>query len=123
MKHQLNVAKLATLVRNKRAGRGLREIADEIGEVSPSTLSRVENEKAPDMTTFIRICNWLQVRPAELFIDEEDAKPEPTQDTSEVVHMLLRSDKKLDPTAASNLATIFKAAYQSLPKRPGEDKE
>jgi|GEM_PF-2679952 len=70
MEHKLDTDRLAVLVRTERAGRGLRELADEIGEVSPSTLGRIEDGKIPDMMVFLRVCNWLQIPPAELFIDE-----------------------------------------------------
>jgi transcriptional regulator with XRE-family HTH domain len=117
MKHQLDVGTLATLVRTKRAGRGLREVADEIGEVSPSTLSRVENEKAPDLTTFLRICDWLQVPPAQLLLNEEVVAEGKATDTSEKIALLLRSDSQLDPATANALAAIIKATYQTLPKQ------
>lgn len=57
----LDIERLASLVRSKRGSRGLRETAKEIGNVSPSTLSRVENGKTPDMDTFLAICDWLEV--------------------------------------------------------------
>ena len=117
MKYQLDAETLATLVRTKRAGRGLREVADEIGDVSPSTLSRVENEKAPDMTTFLRICDWLQVPPAQLLRDQESPAATPAADTSERIALLLRSDNQLDPATANALAAIIKATYQTLPKK------
>jgi hypothetical protein len=52
MRYQLNTQALAHFVRTKRAGRPLREVAQEIGDISPATLSRVENEKAPDLLVF-----------------------------------------------------------------------
>ena len=118
MAYQLDIDRLAILVRTKRAGRGLRELAEEIGEVSPSTLSRLENGKAPDMTVFLRICNWLQIPPAELLID--DSKPVSTEaeGTAEQIDILLRSDKTLDPATANALAAIIKATYNNLPKLP-----
>ena len=45
MGNYVDIEKLANLVRNKRLNRGLRETAKEIGNVSPSTISRVENGK------------------------------------------------------------------------------
>jgi transcriptional regulator with XRE-family HTH domain len=121
MRYQLDAEALATLVRTKRAGRGLREVADEIGDVSPSTLSRVENEKAPDMTTFLRICDWLQVPPAQLLRDQEIPAATATADTSERIALLLRSDNQLDPATANALAAIIKATYQTLPKKDDEN--
>ena len=117
MAYQLDADRLATLLRAKRAGRGLRDIADEIGEVSPSTLSRVENGKAPDLTTFLLICDWLQVAPDELLRKEEDTAGKETNPLEEV-SLLLRSNKNLDAATAKTLAIVIKAAYQSLTGNP-----
>jgi transcriptional regulator with XRE-family HTH domain len=54
---------LAERLLQKRAGTGLRLAAKEVG-ISPSTLSRVENGKIPDLETFGRICAWLGDDPA-----------------------------------------------------------
>ncbi|WP_366146292.1 helix-turn-helix domain-containing protein, partial [Crocosphaera sp.] len=43
MGNYLDIERLTNLVRSKRGSRGLRETAAEIGNVSPSTISRVEN--------------------------------------------------------------------------------
>lgn len=116
MAYQLDTDRLATLLRAKRAGRGLRDIADEIGDVSPSTLSRVENGKAPDLNTFLLICDWLQVAPDEL-LREENLTRQETNPLEEVA-LLLRSNKNLDSVTAKTLATVIKAAYQSLTTNP-----
>lgn len=116
MAHQLDADRLATLLRAKRAGRGLRDIADEIGDVSPSTLSRVENGKAPDLNTFLLICDWLQVAPDELLREENLTRKE--TNPLEEVALLLRSNKNLDSVTAKTLATVIKAAYQSLTTNP-----
>ena len=69
MTSSLDTQRLATLVRTKRGPRGLREIAQEIGNVSPATLSRIENGKMLDVETFLSICDWLQIEPQQ-FIRE-----------------------------------------------------
>ena len=53
---------LGLKVKQQRGGRGIREVAAEIG-VSPATLSRVETGKQPDLKTFTLICKWLGVNP------------------------------------------------------------
>ncbi|WP_375504048.1 helix-turn-helix domain-containing protein [uncultured Nostoc sp.] len=106
----LDIQRLAALVRNKRGTRGLREISVEIGNVSPSTLSRVENGKMPDMETFIALCNWLQVRPSDLFFTDQDRQ----LNIDEEIIILLLSDKRLEPDTASALAQIIKATYRYL---------
>lgn len=54
MKNALDTSKLSAMVRTKRGSSGLRAAAAKLGnEVSPSTLSRIENGKVPDMETFL----------------------------------------------------------------------
>lgn len=65
----LDTQRLATLLKARRGNRGLREIAQEIGNVSPATLSRIENGKMLDVETFLAICDWLEVTPQQ-FIAE-----------------------------------------------------
>lgn len=53
---------LGALVKNKRGSRKLREVAEEIG-IGPATLMRIEAGRIPDLTTFGKICKWLDVDP------------------------------------------------------------
>ena len=57
--------KLSAMIRKQRGERGLREVAQEIGEINASTLSRIEHGNLPDLATFLRICRWLGVSPDE----------------------------------------------------------
>lgn len=59
----LPIEDLGKLIVRKRGGRGIRATAAEI-DVSPATLSRVENGHLPDLGTFAKICRWLEVDPA-----------------------------------------------------------
>lgn len=108
----LDTERLANLVRNKRGSRGLRETAKEISNVSPSTISRVENGKTPDMETFLALCDWLEIPAAELIKNTEEE--EATLDTPETITIQLRADKNLDPAIANALASLVKAAYKDL---------
>lgn len=119
MKYQLDIEQLATLTRSKRGSKGLRIAAQEIGSVSTSTLSRVENGKMPDMETFLALCSWLEVPPATLIKDNTDASDSGSTDieASEALAIQLRADKNLDPATANALAELVKAAYGNLPKR------
>ena len=110
MNTYLDVEKLASLVKKKRGSRGLRDTSKEIGSVSPSTLSRVEGGKMPDMETFTALCDWLQVPPSELFKTAEDKSLE----TPDMISIQLRADKNLDPAIANALASLVKAAYKDL---------
>ncbi len=108
----LNTQYLAALIRTKRCNRGLREIAQEIGDVSPSTLSRIENGKVPDIDTFLRICDWLQVS-SEEFIKETDDRQESEISNIDRIEGYLRADRELAPETADALAKLMKAAYKA----------
>ena len=120
MGHYLDTKLLAALTRSQRGSRGLREIAKEIGNVSPSTLSRVENGKMPDMETFLLLCDWLSVPPAALIKRKEDNRASVSYlSTPEAIAIQFRSDKSLDPATANVLAALVKAAYRDLTKITG----
>ena len=118
MGNYLDTEKLANLVRSKRGNKGLRDTAKEIGNVSPSTISRVENGKTPDMDTFLALCDWLEVPAAELIKNTED---EEDLDTPEAITIQLRADKNLDPAVANALASLVKAAYKDLSQNKYEE--
>jgi transcriptional regulator with XRE-family HTH domain len=54
---------LGAMVREGRGDRTLRETAREIG-IGSATLLRVESGRTPDVETFAKICQWLEVDPA-----------------------------------------------------------
>ena len=120
MKNDFDIERLATLVRSKRGNRNLREAAAEIGSVSPSTLSRVENAKTPDMETFLLLCDWLNVAPAELFRNTET--PEVATPTGEQISLQFRADSRLDPATANVLAALVSAAYDKFGRKDDETK-
>lgn len=116
MGNYLDIQKLASLVRNKRLNRGLRETSTSIGNVSPSTISCVENGKVPDIETFSALCDWLEVPPAELIknTNGEETDREKVINIPDRITFLLQSDPNLNPAIASALASLIKAAYQDL---------
>ena len=59
----VKIDKLAERILQRRAGKGIRETAKEVG-VSSATLSRIENKKIPDLETFGKVCAWLGDDPA-----------------------------------------------------------
>lgn len=63
MKLRYDGAKLATAVRTKRLiveNIDIRTAAKQIG-ISAPTLSRIENEKTPDVITLALVCEWINV--------------------------------------------------------------
>ncbi len=113
MTSYINFARLSKLVKAKRGDRGLREIAEEIGDISPSTLSRIEGERVDDVatSTLLRICDWLDVATSEIIKDAGEG-PAPEIDLPAFVDLELRAKKDLDPTMAKMLSEMFKAAYR-----------
>jgi len=85
-------------------------IAEEIGKVSAATLSRIEQGSVPDVDTFIRICQWLQV-PAETFI--VDSTEVNALSIKEQVVANLRADKNLDEGTLNFLIRMIDTAYKS----------
>src|SRR5262245_22351598 len=99
MASYVEIERLAVLLKAKRGKRGLREIADEMGEVSPSTLSRIENGKMPDMDTFLRVCDWLEIAPSEL-IKSQKVSTLPEVSSLDMIEVQLRASKELEPAMA-----------------------
>lgn len=119
----LAMDKLAALLKAKRGNQGLRETAKAITGVSASTLSRIEQGKMPDLDTFMRLCDWLEVSPNEFFSSDtqQQAGTEmnmppiaPGMNTPEIIEVHLRADKELDPETAEALANMVKAAYTAI---------
>lgn len=106
---KIDTQKLSEMIKSKRANTGLREAAKEIGNVSPSTLSRVEQGNLPDIDTYLKICNWLEVS-TEFFTDSA----EKTTEGNIVAH--LRADKALPTETAEALIKMIKLAYKAHDK-------
>lgn len=111
METTLNTELLASMLKEKRGSKGLRTIADEIGNVSFATLSRIELGKIPDIDTFVRICKWLNVSTDTFIIENIESQQEIT--TKERVLAHLRADKTLSKDTANMLIKMIDLAYNS----------
>ena len=100
---------LSGMIKSKRGNKGLREVAKEIGDISVSTLSRIENGNLPDIDTYIRICKWLDVS-----VDFFTAETEKTASKKQVVVANLRADKTLPKKTAEALIQMINIAYASI---------
>ncbi len=107
MASYLDIQRLSDLVRSKRGNRGLREMATIIC-VSPSTISRLERGAVPDVVTFLAICDWIKMPPAELIRNMNSTHE---LDTCHSICAKLRTDKRLDPEIADALAVLIEFAY------------
>ena len=107
---------LGVLVRERRKSRKLREVASEIG-ISAATLLRVEGGKIPDVATFGKICNWLQIDPGSFLGFEEQklrtkTSNEPKDHLTHVsAHM--RTDATAHQTTLQALAQMILLARNS----------
>jgi transcriptional regulator with XRE-family HTH domain len=102
----INTSALSEMIRSKRGNQGLRETAREIGDVSVSTLSRVENGNLPDIDTYVKICNWLDVS-IEFFAIKKDE----STSNKQMVVANLRADKTLPQEIAEALIKMVNLAY------------
>lgn len=108
MQSTLNTELLAGMLKDKRADKGLRTVAEEIGGVSFATLSRIEQGKVPDVDTFIRICKWLDVTTDTFIVGGEKKKQVSTKDQV-VAH--LRAEKVLPKDTVNALIKMIDLAY------------
>lgn len=113
MSIQLDTEKLARMVKSKRGDRGLRVVAQEIGDVSASTLSRIEQGSIPDVNTFLLLCNWLGV-PTDTFITSEQAAQEGEATAADKIVAHLRADRVLPKTTAMALIEMIQLAYRQV---------
>ena len=107
MASKIDSEKMATMIRSKRGKLGLRAAAQEIG-ISAPTLSRIEQGNLPDIDTYVKICEWLNVS-TDFFTSST------TEFTSqEFVIASLRADKTLSPSTVESLVNFINLAYNQV---------
>ncbi len=114
MKSELNTLKLGEMIKSKRGSKGLRTIAEEIGDITAPTLSRIERGNLPDVDSFLKICKWLQVSPEIFSSDEPTVKKSSDIDTRVFIAAHLRADRNLSKQAADLLINMINLTYDSL---------
>lgn len=97
---------LAENTLRKRSNKGVREAAKEIG-ISPATLSRVENEKVPDLETFGKICRWLGDDPS-IYLGL------PQQNSASQVRVHFKKESAISSDTAKALSQMILLAQQAL---------
>jgi transcriptional regulator with XRE-family HTH domain len=117
----LDTVKLAAAVRAKRGELGLRDAAAKIeklyGKISHATLSRIEQGKAPDVDTFLRVCRWLGVQPTDFSLAGHGSQHTSKRSTQELVEAHLRADKTLSPDTTNALVEMIRMAYRQETKK------
>ncbi|RYD50561.1 MAG: XRE family transcriptional regulator [Sphingobacteriales bacterium] len=96
------IENLGRRVLEKRADKGIREAAKEIG-VSHGTLSRIERGFMPDMHTYKKICDWLG----------EDL-PAPTPIEGDLPEVHFRKAPTVSPELATALAELILYAQRQM---------
>jgi transcriptional regulator with XRE-family HTH domain len=110
---EVDLTKLAALVAKKRDGRPFREIAEEIGDVSSPTLSRIEKGRLPDLETFMRLCRWLGTSPETFQTSVSARSTAPQLNNEEEVCAFLRADRNLPSETANALTKMIELAYRN----------
>lgn len=120
MAQRVDVDSLIAAVNAQRKALGLswRRVAQETG-VSPSTLTRMQQGKSPDVNTFTALTGWLKM-PAEQFTAAQNlskATPHPLAVLSTMLSAehgagLLRGKKQFSPKAIEALQELVQAAVK-----------
>jgi transcriptional regulator with XRE-family HTH domain len=113
---------LGNEVRKYRRNKSLREAAREIG-ISPATLMRVESGRVPDVETFGKLCNWLQVDPRSYLGIKTTTTEQPAGATDEaradakpshlVVSAHFKAERTPNPETVKALANMIMFAATS----------
>lgn len=109
MKRELRTALFAGMIKSKRGEMGLRKAAKEI-QISSATLSRIEQEKLPDVETFIKVCKWLGVS-TDTFIEVESEYDVESTNKEKIIAQL-RADKALPQDTMMALTRLIELAYE-----------
>ena len=114
----VDLNKLSAQLRTRRGQRGLRVVAEEIGDISASTLSRIEQGNVPDVATFMRICSWLGVESSEFTTEAVPEKKkgfnvEKGADTPHAIEAHFRAERVLPPATIDALSEMIRVAYKA----------
>ncbi|MBK6484042.1 MAG: helix-turn-helix domain-containing protein [Chitinophagaceae bacterium] len=113
MSKTIDNKKLSETIKAKRGNYGLRAAATQIGGMSASTLSRIEQGNLPDIGSFIAICRWLGVSPDYFTVKEKD---EVASGKKQVIAHL-RADRTLPKETSEALIQMINLAYDSASKK------
>jgi transcriptional regulator with XRE-family HTH domain len=97
---------LSIKVKQKRGNRGIREIAKDIG-ISPATLSRIEQGKQPDISTFGKVCKWLGIDPSAILGLASPQAIDQLQPAPVMAHF--RTARTMGPETARHLTDMILA--------------
>jgi DNA-binding Xre family transcriptional regulator len=108
----MSILKLGKIVMERRGEEGIREFAKKLG-ISPATLSRVENGKLPDLETFSKICEKLNLDPSDILLGGKKTSGHAAATPSTLaIHVHFKADAQQTPGAARDLAKLILAAQK-----------
>ena len=108
MTKNITLESLGLALREKRGGRGLREVAKEM-EISPATLSRIETGRQPDLETFSKVCKWLGIDGGEV-LGCSNTK----NNQSKTFSAHFRAEKTMKPDTATHLGALILAINDKI---------
>lgn len=110
--------RFAAQIKVKRGDRSLRQTTKDIGEtggdISASTLLRLEQGKTPDMKAFIAICDWLNIEPDEFMLTPQ--RPKVQRDPMERIEVILRYETMIAPVEIEAIMIVLRALYEYAEK-------
>jgi transcriptional regulator with XRE-family HTH domain len=111
--NQINVDAIVAALDSERRAKNLswRQLAKDAG-VSPSTLTRMQQGKSPDVNTFTTLTRWLNTPAERFFSDSDTTLKVQSEDPLAVVSTLLRGKKKMNPKALAALQELVNAAFK-----------
>lgn len=110
--NQIDLEAFVAAIDAQRKAKGFswRQIATEAG-ISPSTLTRMQQGKLPDVNTFGALVQWLHI-PAERFMVPGSTTRRTAADPMAIASTLLRGKREVSPKAAKAIEDLVQAAFR-----------
>lgn len=102
-----SLEELGGLVKEKRRGRPIREVAREIG-ISHATLIRIEKGHLPDLENYQKICRWIGME------DSDALRVPDAAEAKSLAEVHFRKARTVSPKTAQALAKMILAAQTLL---------
>ena len=104
---RLSLENVGLKITKKRGENGVRATAKVIG-ISPATLLRIEKGHLPDLDTFRKVCEWLEVNPGDVL----GSKVTGGSTHRTIAHF--KKDRTINKNTAKALANMILAAQRAM---------
>lgn len=102
--------------KRREAGVSWRELGRQL-ELSPSTFSRLSRGRRPDVETFVKVLDWLDL-PADSFIlSRSGVAGRPAGSSLPAIRAALRQDPRISEDDVRPLEDIIRVAYNRFSRR------